>query len=115
MARPQPPNPPTHLRAETKDWWSEVVSAYELEPHHHRLLRLACEAWDRCQQARAAIAKHGMVYEDRFGSPRLRPEVGVERDSRAAFARLLRELGLDVMDPDDNRPPTIGGNAQHRK
>ena len=109
------PKAPRHLRAPTRRWFAGVLENFALEPHHVRLLTLACEAWDRCQEARGAIAKHGMIYEDRFGSPRLRPELGVERDSRAAFARLLRELGLDVIDPDDSRPPTIGGNAQHRK
>ena len=85
----------------------EVVKEYDLEPHHQRLLILAAEAFDRGQDARAAIAKHGAVYTDRFGQPAARPEVAIERDSRIAFARLLRELSLDVSAP-DTRPPGIG-------
>jgi hypothetical protein len=77
-----------------------------LESHHLRLLVLAGEAWDRGQQARAAIAEHGPVYTDRFGQPTVRPEISIERDSRIAFARLLRELALDVSVP-DSRPPGI--------
>jgi phage terminase small subunit len=77
-----------------------------------KLLTLAAEAWDRCQQAREALAKHGLTFEDRFGCPRSRPEIAVERDSRLAFARLLRELDLDVEPPPDgSRPPGLRSNS----
>ena len=102
---------PRHLNPATRKWWESVVAEYELEPHHVRLLTLAGESWDRGQQAREAIAKHGLTFVDRHGSPRARPEVGIERDSRIAFARLLRELGLDVQPPSESRPLAIRGNA----
>ena len=60
---------------------------FELEEHHLKLLTAACESWDRCQQARRRLKKHGLTYADRFGQPRARPEVGIERDNRIAFAR----------------------------
>ena len=107
-------NTPKHLKATTRRWYQAVLDEYQLEPHHRRLLLLAAEAWDRCQQAREALAKHGIVYADRFGAPHARPEVGIERDSRLAFARLIRELALDVESPGDNRPPVITGNARLR-
>jgi hypothetical protein len=65
---------PEHLRDDTKKWWEQVATDYELEPHHLRLLTLAAEAWDRCQQAREAIEKHGLTFNDRFEQPRPRPE-----------------------------------------
>jgi len=101
---------PQHLQPATRRWWSSVVADFELEDHHIRLLTLAAESWDRCQQAREAIAEHGLTYVDGHGSPRARPEVGIERDSRIAFARLLRELGLDVQPPAESRSPVIAGN-----
>ena len=100
---------PRHLAEPTKKWWLAVVKVYEFEPHHERLLTLAAEAWDRGVQAREALKKHGIVFEDRFGQPRARPEVSIERDSRLSFARLVRELGLDIRDPDEPRPPRLGG------
>jgi phage terminase small subunit len=100
--------PPKHLRPETARWWASVAEEYELEPHHLRLLTLAAEAWDRCQQAREILKKRGLTYNDRFGQPATRPEVAIERDSRIAFARLLRELDLDVSAPEESRPPRIG-------
>jgi len=101
---------PKELSKATAMWWRSVVEDFELEPHHIRLLTLAAQSWDRTQQAREAIAKHGMTYSDRFGQPRQRPEVAIERDSRIAFARLIRELDLDVAAPDDNRPPALKSN-----
>ena len=102
---------PRHLNPATRKWWSSVVAEYELEPHHIRLLTLAAESWDRCVEAREAIAKHGLTFVDRHGSPRARPEVGIERDSRIGFSRLLRELALDIQPPSESRPLAIRGNA----
>lgn len=111
------PTPPPHLGADMAAWWHSVTTEFDLEPHHLRILRLVCEAWDRGQQAREALAEHGTTYVDRFGQPRARPEVAIERDSRIAVARLLRELALDVAGPgeDERRPPAIGGNATLRR
>lgn len=101
---------PNHLKTATGRWFVDVCETYVLEPHHVRILTLAAESWDRGQAARAIIDKLGLTYTDRYGCPRPRPEIGIERDSRIAFARLLRELGLDIAgNPDDIRPPRVGG------
>ncbi len=100
---------PRHLQPETRKWWLSVVSEFQLEPHHVRLLTLAAESWDRCEQARKLLKRHGLTFKDRFGQPSSRPEVAIERDSRVAFARLLRELDLDVEPPrGTGRPPGLG-------
>ena len=100
--------PPKHLRAATSQWWTDVM--YDLESHHVRLLTKACESWDRSEQAREGLLKHGLTFDDRFGSPHARPEVAIERDFRTAFARLVRELGLDVAPPSDSRPNALPAN-----
>ncbi len=102
---------PEHLRPSTAAWFVEVCQTFDLEEHHRRLLRLACEAWDTAQEAREAIAVHGMVYVDRFDQPRARPEVGIARDARTQFARLVRELGLDLSEPEEVRPPSTVGKT----
>jgi hypothetical protein len=61
-----------------------VPTDYELEPHHVRLLQLAGESWDRCQEAREAIKKHGMTFENKYGETKIRPEAVVKKDSRIA-------------------------------
>jgi phage terminase small subunit len=98
---------PRHLQPATRRWWLNVVGGYELEEHHERVLTMAGEAWDRKEAAREAIVKEGLTYVDRFGSPKPRPEVAIQRDAEIVFARLLRELKLDI-DPPDSRPPGLG-------
>jgi phage terminase small subunit len=95
---------PEHLASVTRKWWSATLRDYALQDRHVRLLTLAAEAWDRGQQAREAVDEHGLTYVDRFGAPRMRPEVVVERDSRLAFARLLKELDLQDAPAPDPRP-----------
>jgi len=110
MARKAPagPTPPAHLRPKTRAWWAEVHHSFALEAHHVRLLTLAAEAFDRAEQAREILAKTGLTFTDRFGQPHARPEVAIERDSRTAFARLLRELDLDSEPQPEFRPPRRG-------
>jgi len=105
--------PPTHISRDAAKWFVQVTSTYDLEAHHVRLLTLACEAWDRCVEARKALDNHGLTFLDRFGCPRSRPEVAIERDSRLAFARLVRELDLDCevhATPNVTRIPSIASN-----
>lgn len=85
-----------------------MLAEFELGDHHVRLLTLAAQAWDRAEEAREALAEHGTTYTDRFGQPRARPEVAIERDARLAFARLLRELDLDGEPAPAPRPPRRG-------
>lgn len=101
------PEAPSHLQPETQKWFKAVLADFDLEPHHVRLLTLAAEAWDRGEEAREAIATDGAYVKDRFGQLKAHPAVAVERDSRIGFARLLRELALDVSAPGESRPPGI--------
>jgi P27 family predicted phage terminase small subunit len=92
----QPPPPPAHLSPSAAQWWATTVDRYVLEEHHIRLLQLLCEAWDRAQEARKQLAEDGLTVPGREGGIRPHPCIAVERDSRLAVARLLRELDLDT-------------------
>ena len=108
------PRPPAHLSKTARNWWQNVVKAYELEEHHLKLLQLAAEAWDRAQAARQTLATDGVTFTDDRGNPRAHPAVGIERDARTAFARLVRELDLDTEAPPANsrRPPPLASNRR---
>jgi len=97
---------PRHLRAETKKWVKKILNTYELEEHHHKLLFLAAECWDRISEAQERIAKEGAYFTDRWDCPKSHPALADERNNRIVFARLLRELNLSEEGP-DNRPPGL--------
>jgi len=102
---------PEHLTKASRTWWSGIAAEYELEDHHLRLLTLAAEAWDRGQQARETVAECGAYYMNKAGEPRSHPGVSVERDSRIAYARLVRELDLDGYPEPDTRLPRIASRT----
>jgi len=93
------PQPPAHLGPETREWFRSVVADWALQSHHVRLLTLAAESWDRCQQAREILAKEGITIAGREGGVRPHPAVAIERDAKISFARLIAQLNLDVEEP----------------
>jgi phage terminase small subunit len=95
---------PRHLSPESKRLWRETTRVYELEARHLTILCVALEALDRLREAQAAIARDGLTSEGRFG-PKAHPAIAIERDSRIAFLRATRELGLDL-ETAASRPPT---------
>jgi P27 family predicted phage terminase small subunit len=96
---PPPPEPPPHLSEDMQNWWTQIVNEFILESHHIRLLQLACESWDRQVAARQILAEEGMSIPTGTGSRKPHPAVGIERDAKTQFARLLRELDLDTEAP----------------
>src|SRR5438309_11596574 len=110
----KPPVAPAHLQSATREWWLSVVSRWDLDPHHVRLLTLAGESWDRCVEARELLARDGLVMSTKAGL-RAHPAVRIEVDSRIAFARLLRELDLDLEAPvAASRPVSLRSVATSR-
>ena len=74
-----------------KRFWRRAVSEFELESDALLILRTACEAWDRAQQARVAIAKDGLTVNNRRN-----PCIDIEAQSQSLFLRAMRQLGLDI-------------------
>ena len=75
---------------------------------------MAKEFLKRTKRCTAQSDSAIMTFIDRFGSPRTRPEVAIERDARLAFARLVRELDLDCEPPasSGSRPPSLISNRR---
>jgi phage terminase small subunit len=86
--------PPEHLSPETRAFWVQVTEDYELTPDAAMILRTACENWDRAQQAREAVAQHGLLIEGRRN-----PACDIEKVAYGLFLRAMRQLGLDVIPP----------------
>jgi len=108
------PAPPEHLSAEMAHWWRQIVADYDLDHHHLKLLEAACDAWDRMAQARATVLDEGLTVEGGMG-PKQHPAVAIERDARAAFVRIVREMDLDEPVPAPHaymRPPALRSNRR---
>jgi P27 family predicted phage terminase small subunit len=100
---------PKTLSAPTRRWFEQVAETFVLESHHLRILELAGRSWDRAEEARAILKKEGLTTLDRYKQVKPHPAVNIERDSQLRFARLIRELALDVEPPASSRPPRTGG------
>jgi P27 family predicted phage terminase small subunit len=95
---------PKHLSKEARLIFKNLCSEYGIDDVAGlRILRVACEAFDRAQAAREAIDRDGMTIKDKFGQIKPHPLLPVERDSRAAFLAGLKHLNLDL-EPLKNRP-----------
>ena len=102
------PKPPAHLGDLSKGFWRTVTKGWELEPHHVRLLQIACESWDRALEAREAVSAIGPYFTDhRTGNVKPHPGIAVEQQARKQFIAALREIGLDVKAPDSPRAPGL--------
>lgn len=99
------PTAPGRLSPASRAFWRSIVAGYDLESHHLAILEAACDARDRMDQARTAIETDGAYISGRFGM-KAHPALAVERDSRTAMLRALRELGLDLEAPAVSRSPT---------
>jgi phage terminase small subunit len=107
------PKPPRHLTAATRRWWLSVVEGWELEDHHVRLLTLAAQAWDRADLARGEVARDGLTVPTRDGGRKSHPALKALEAAEIAFARLIRELDLDVVPPAaSSRPPALRSIAR---
>jgi phage terminase small subunit len=106
------PRAPAHLAPATRTWFTSVCRDYVLEQHHLRLLQAAGECWDRLQEARQTLARDGLTIATGDGGLKAHPCVAIERDARIGFARLIRELDLDVEAPVSTRsgPPGLRSN-----
>lgn len=87
--------PPFHLTPSSQVLWSQIIKGRTFEAQDLKTLQCALEALDRAEQARLAILEFGLVFTDGKGMVRSRPEIAVERDSRTAFLRAMRELHLE--------------------
>jgi len=108
------PSAPTHLSEQMQRWWREVVEGFELDAHHLKILEAAADSWDRMVQARETLQREGLTVTTKHGTKK-HPAADIERDNKALFARLIRELDLDEPTPPPARyvpPPSLRSNRR---
>lgn len=95
---------PAHLSTEAKAIWREVIAR---NPHSTALLKVACEAYDRLQQARREVGKDGLTLVTPAGLQYEHPALKIEKEARSGFLQAWRILARDMKSPEKlGRPPT---------
>jgi len=102
-----PPPAPRGLGQSGQRLWRAVVRDWDLPEAMLTTLRLACQALDQHDDATAVLASEGMTVSSGT-SIKAHPAASVQRDSRLAYLRAMRELALEDALP-DARPPRIAG------
>ena len=92
-------SPPEHLSERSQKLWKEIVVIKRkniISPGRVVLLEQALTALDRADEAAEIVRKEGMITKTATtGAVHVHPMVKVERENRALFARLWKQLGLD--------------------
>lgn len=89
------PEPPDGLSALARTLWDAICEESAIDAAAAKILETYCQAFDRRQDARAAITAEGAVIKDRFGVQKISPWVAIERDSTLIMHRAFRLLGFD--------------------
>ena len=98
---------PATLSDQAAVLWLTLLAEYDFADSVGRtLLEEALVAWDRARAAAAMIARDGAVLAGPDGALRRHPACSVERDSRAQFVRILRELGVNLEPVNDVGRPS---------
>jgi hypothetical protein len=97
---------PTGLKYMGRKFWKETLGSFELSDLHDlEMLKMAGACLDRMKENSKTIEDEGRFFDDRFGQPKPHPAAKEIKDDSALFARLCREMGLDIEPVSENRIP----------
>lgn len=103
MSKDRLPAPPSHLSADAKRLFRDVVKRYDLDAEELVSLRLACTAWDTAEKARRTLDREGQTITNRFDEPRAHPALAVQKEAMASWVRLMQLLGIPADDEPQGR------------
>jgi len=89
------------LSAAAREWHARALATGKVAHTDEELLLQAAQQLSTAHAARAVITEEGETYTDRFGAPRLRPQIAIERNALNEFVRLRKALGLGTADAPD--------------
>lgn len=85
-------NLPDFLGKSGRKWVKNIAKRLEIKPEQEESLYQAAHCLDRIQEARDIIDKEGIVAVDRFGQPKTHPATIVEKDNKALFSRMVKDV-----------------------
>lgn len=98
-------DPPPGLQEPGAKFYRQALNESELSEGHDLIrLFLACRCLDEIEENEQIVAKEGRFILDRFQQQKEHPASKAIRDNKILFCRIIRELGLDLITPDDPRP-----------
>lgn len=107
------PDAPDTLSEPSRALWSSILTTHELSDAELEVLRSALAALDRADQAAAVLATEGLTVTDRYGGVRSHPMLDAELRARTLYARLVKQLGVELT-PGAVRRGRPGGSATGR-
>lgn len=87
---------PEGLSNRSKELWHDVVPRRCSHPEQLALLRVALVSLDRADEAAATLAEEGITLRTLgSGTVHAHPAVAIEKEARAAFAKMWAALNLN--------------------
>ena len=107
---------PKRLSAPARAWVQGVISAFDLEPHHYRLLLNAADFWDEGELATTILRREGVTVLSAAGTAKAHPALAIARSSfrvaRRSVAPCKSFAGQAVTTLAQPPPPSIFGEVQ---
>ena len=103
------PRTPPGLGKDGRKFFKQAVEDFNIERHNLEILKQACKCLDDLSLYEETIESKGRFYTDRYGQPKEHPAVTATRQTRGLFQRLVREIGFNLADQSESRPPRKGG------
>lgn len=98
--------PPRGLKAPGRRAWRCFLEVFDLsEPQDLARLEQACRCLDEIEELSAVVKKEGRIVYPPSGTMREHPASKAVRELRIVFARLVREMGVDLKEAPESRPP----------
>lgn len=98
---------PRGLRASGRRLWAATTANFDLDEAARAVLVQACYAVDELADMRVKLAETPAVIDSPQG-PRVHPLVGEVRQQRLALAKLIQQVGLPKVLPDDEDDDDAG-------
>ena len=97
---------PQDLGPEGRKFWKKTLSEYEISAaHDFSKLADAARCRDTIERCVKILEKDGPIFTDKNGLPRRHPAQKVLLECQAMFLRACREIGLDLISDENQRPP----------
>lgn len=100
--------PPEFLKQDGRLFWDRARAEREfVDAHDERRLEIACKLLDDIQADETVLREEGRFTRDRWNRRIPHPALKSLAENRIIFLRTIRELGLDLLTPEDPRQPRL--------